>query len=116
MHKRIAIIFNIILLLVVCSGCGASRKYMWKNYDSVLYRYYKNPAEKEVFLKSLKKIIDAGEKSNSVPPGLYAEYAYILYEMKKYPEAIVFFEKEKILWPMSSGIMDNMIKKSKAIN
>ncbi|MCK5160943.1 MAG: DUF4810 domain-containing protein [Candidatus Aureabacteria bacterium] len=98
-----------ILSYFVFSGC-ASQMYAWKNYESSLYKYYKDPTQKEKFIKNLEKIIKKSERKGKVPPGIYAEYGYMLYESQRYPDAIVYFQKEKNLWPESQCFMNKMIE------
>ena len=98
----------VIILSFLVSGC-ASTRYEWKGYDRTLYKHYKDPAHSEVFLEEIKEIVDYAETKKKVPPGMYAEYGYLLYEAHKYKEAIVYFKKEKELWPESQMLMDKMI-------
>lgn len=87
------------------SGC-ASKQYAWNGYDSGLYAFYKNPEDREKFVERLERIIEKAEKTKNVPPGIYAEYGYMLYEDQKLSEAIVYFEKERDAWPESGLLME----------
>jgi hypothetical protein len=78
-----------------------------------LYRHYKDPQDKAKNLENLKEIIENAEKEDRVPPGLYAEYGYALYETGIISEAIVNFEKEKAKWPESNILMEKMIRNVK---
>lgn len=61
-------------------------------------------------MQQLSDSIEQSEKNgNTVPPGIYAEYGYELYQGKHYQEAIQQFEKEKSLWPESSPLMNRLI-------
>ncbi|MGR3310445.1 MAG: DUF4810 domain-containing protein [Candidatus Brocadiales bacterium] len=102
----------LLAILLGLSGCTTT-KYHWGNYEKSLYKYYKDPSEVEKLAKSLDNMITKGESKGKVPPGIYAEYAYILYISKKPREAIMYFEKEKTLWPESSVFMDKMIDMAK---
>jgi hypothetical protein len=101
----------VLMLSVFAIGCAGSNKYTWKNYDGVLYSYYKNPKNNELLLRRFNKIIVAGERNNTVPPGLYAECGYLLFELKRYSEAKIYFEKEILAWPESEVFMIKMINK-----
>ena len=57
----------------------------------------------------LAEVIEEGEAKGSVPPGIYAEYGHVLLDIGKAREAIIYFEKEKNVWPESSMLMDKMI-------
>lgn len=105
---RISLIIMFAALMI--SGCAPKTRYVWDNYDNKLYKHYKNPAEYDQFLADLKATIDSGEEEGRVPPGLYAEYGFALYEKGNYPEAILFFQKEAEKWPESRALMTKMVK------
>lgn len=97
-------------LLVV--GCVApqQRLYAWGKYDSALYTHYKKPAERTQWVTNLKTIIAEAEQAGAkVPPGMYAEFGYALFEEGQRDGAVTYFEKEKALWPESRVFMDKMI-------
>lgn len=112
-RKIISIFFTISFTFLFLQGCAANRKYAWGNYDSTLYRHYKNPQEKAKNLDKLKEILEVAEREDRVPPGLYAEYGYALYETGNISEAIINFEKEKAKWPESNILMEKMIRNAK---
>jgi len=104
-----------LLLAFLFSGC-ASTKYKWHNYDGVLYQHYKNPHDNEEFIEHLNEIIREGESSGKVPPGIYAEYGYAMYERGQYDEAIKYYQKEYDKWPESRTLMTKMIANAKNQN
>ena len=87
--------------------------YAWGKYDTTLYQHYKSPQEKEAHLERLAEILKNAEAKDMVPPGLFAEYGYALYEIGKIPGAIIYFEKEKAKWPESNVLMTKMINNAK---
>lgn len=95
-------------LLAVLSGCAQTR-YAWNGYDDKLYSYYKTPAESERFLEAIREVVLEGDAAGTVPPGLYAEYGYLLFERGQFPEAIAWFRKERDKWVESRLFMDRMI-------
>lgn len=101
-----------VLLLSAVFGCS---RYQWCGYDEKLYGYYKH-CDIEKFRSSLESTIHAGEKDNRIPPGIYAEYGYILYESGRYDEAIEFFKKEQERWPESSVLMQKMIRNAQMLS
>jgi hypothetical protein len=114
MSKKILLVScALVLLFAVVQGCAPSRKYAWGKYDSTLYAHYKNPQDREAYQERLKEIVQIAEAKDSVPPGLYAEYGYALYESGNLPEAIAYFEKEKAKWPESNVFMEKMIRNAK---
>lgn len=98
----------IVATILLMTGCAQSR-YAWDNYDQKLYNHYKNPGEKDTFVDDLKDIITKSEASGRVPPGIFAEYGYVLYGQGNIPEAIEYFKKEKTQWPESNVLMVKMI-------
>ncbi|MBP7223500.1 MAG: hypothetical protein BWY90_00458 [Deltaproteobacteria bacterium ADurb.BinA014] len=101
--------FIVFFAILMMAGCAAQGQYAWQNYDQKLYNHYKNPAKSEQFIEDLKDIIQYGEEGGKVPPGIYAEYGYALYEQGNYHEAIEYFKKEQAKWPESNIIMTKMI-------
>lgn len=99
-----------LMVVILGTGCASRTLYHWGGYDNYLYSYYKNPAEREQFVEEVVVIIHDAEKSGRIPPGLYAEYGYLLYESGNYPEAVIYFKKEQDLWPESRFFMDKMIR------
>lgn len=112
MRAKVIILFLVMTFEIL--GCAAPTKYYWGNYENCLYSYYKNPSEVEEIVEALSKIIKNGEQDGRVPPGIYADYGYLLFVTGKTGEAIVYFEKEKNAWPESSMLMDKMITTVKA--
>lgn len=98
-------------MLLILGGC-THQKYAWNGYDDNLYAYYQNPQNKQQFIEHLQKTIVLGEQKNNLPPGIYAEYGYLLYENQNFSEAIVYFKKESDLFPESKFFMAKMIDNS----
>ena len=98
-------------VLLTVSGCAGNRMYAWGNYDETLYSHYKNPQDQEKHLERLALIVKGAEAEGcKIPPGLYAEYAFALYEAGRTDEAANYFGKEKEKWPESTFVMDKMIR------
>jgi hypothetical protein len=98
----------VLCLFVFASGC-AQKQYAWNGYDNKLYNHYKSPENLDEFIVSLKEVIDEGEQTGKVPPGIYAEYGFALYEKGNYPEAQKYFKLESDKWPESRVLMAKMI-------
>lgn len=105
--KTVRCLMALIGMLIV-AGCVQTR-YSWDNYDQKLYNHYKNPAEYDQFVEDLKNIIEHGEDEGKVPPGIYAEYGFVLYEKGKLQEALIYFNKEQDKWPESRLLMAKLI-------
>lgn len=96
--------------LMVLAGCGgANTRYAWNNYDSELYTHYKTPAQREEFIAAMKEIVTEAETENKVPPGIYAEYGYLMYEKGDMEQAVLYYQKEASKWPESKFLMEKMI-------
>jgi hypothetical protein len=98
-------------LVAVVSGCATQQThYAWGNYDEALYAYYKTPAQHQQYVAALKAIILATERDGTrIPPGIYAEYGYALYEEGNAAEAIAYYQREMAAWPASQVFMEKMI-------
>ncbi|MEI6827897.1 MAG: DUF4810 domain-containing protein [Desulfuromonadales bacterium] len=101
--------------ILVLTGCVPQTKYAWNGYDQKLYDHYKNPTESEQFVVTLKEVIEYGENVGKVPPGIYAEYGYVLYEKGNFNEAILYFKKEQDKWSESKVLMTKMISNANKI-
>lgn len=110
----------VLTLLFSLCGCVPQTQYAWNNYDSKLYNHYKDPSQKEEFSQALKETVEEAESSNRVPPGIYAEYGFLMYEQGNSLQAIQYYQKEADKWPESRAFMTKMIntaqKRSKAQN
>jgi hypothetical protein len=99
----------ILFLLSSLIGCNAHTRYSWSDYDTKMYKHYKNPAERETFVLELKEILDNAEPTGNVPPGIYAEYGFVMYEQGNNQQAIIYFQKEANKWPESRVFMTKLI-------
>ena len=115
-------LFVFLGLMLMLQACAQQPMYVWNNYEDELYHYYQDPEKLSELMASLKTTItdneqaqrDAGTAGGSkaprrMPPGLYAEYGYLLLISNKQQEAKVYFQKEKDTWPESTVLMDKMI-------
>ncbi len=103
--KRFTLLIGVSFIML---GCSTS-KYYWGHYENGLYKYYKEPAMIKTYTIQLAKVIAKGEPKNRVPPGLHAEYGYILMIQGQKNEARIQFEKEKATWPESTRLMNILI-------
>jgi hypothetical protein len=104
-------LFLACLVTLTLSGCASQGGYYWGRYEDSLYAYYKDPTKLSELSESLKESIATSERTQkAVPPGVYAEYGFFLYQQGKPSEAIPYFEKEKNKWPESTKLMDSMVQ------
>jgi hypothetical protein len=86
-------------------GCQPpSAPFFWGEYSHTLYDYKKNPSDttlsvhKTALLDIMKK---APEKKKLIPPGVYAEYGYILLKEGREAEGMEYLAKEEQAFPES---------------
>ena len=101
------------LCLVAAAGltaCAPPTLYQWGKYEDSLYsRYAKEDAAGAE--ESLRTTIVAAESQSRVPPGVYADYGFLLYRRGDYAGAIQYFEKEKRAFPESAALMSKLIER-----
>ena len=105
-------LLGIAVPLLLLLGCATThQRYDWGKYESSLYVYYKNPASEAQFVQSLQDLLaTANTTGRPVPPGIYAEYGYLLMQEGKSKDAITAFKHEEDHWPQSKYFMDQMMK------
>src|SRR5512139_2430901 len=103
------------LAALACAACGGPKTlYHWNGYDETLYRHYRNPQDREAYVASLWTTIQtAQERGLRVPPGVYAEYGYALFEEGRTEESIPWFELEARDWPESRVLMQKMVRNAR---
>ena len=106
--KTTFLVVSTALLLVAC-GPKVETLYSWNGYSNAVLTHYKDGTSAEEFSKSMAVIVLAAETDNKIPPGLYAEYGYALLEAGQDSQAVIYFQKERDMWPESEAYMDNII-------
>jgi len=109
MRKVLLIAFACLVL----TSCGSTQLYSWYDYEDVTYKYSKVPDDKlqEKVLAQYEKMINKQrEKRGVVPPGLYAEYGYMLCKMERVSEGLEYLKKEIALYPESEVYISRIIK------
>jgi hypothetical protein len=112
MKKSIA--FGLLCLLLTACVSAPKPLYTWENYQERTYTYIKNETDKslEDLLKTYQVIIDKQKGTRkTVPPGVCADYGYLLYKQGKTQEGLALLNKEVILYPESSVFISRIIKK-----
>ncbi len=106
-----------LILLVALSGCAKPSMYNWDGYSTSMYSFYRHPDERQKFTDSLNTIIADNEKAGTrVPPGIYAEYGYMMLSADQTIEAVTYFKKEQDAWPEATKFMKTMIALAKTKN
>ncbi len=110
MKKTIIISLSVILL----TACSVQKPlYTWSNYTNTSYNYLKNSDEKSTqeLIKSYQAIIDKQKGSRGVvPPGIYADYGFILLQANKIAEGKAMLMQEIALYPESKIFIERILK------
>lgn len=98
-------------MLVSCST--QKPLYSWANYNQTSYNYLKNSDEKSTqqLIETYEKIIEKQKGSRAtVPPGLYADYGFLLLQANKTDQGKAMLQKEIALYPESKVFIDRILK------
>ncbi len=108
MRKILLIIISFLVL-----GCS-NDLYKYHDYDNLVYAYgSRNLNEREVrrLVRQYKDIVEKPKgKRKLPPPGVCADYGYLLYLTDKKDKAIEMFDKETVLYPESETYVNNLKK------
>lgn len=107
-------LFIAAVAVLATSSCTTTKTlYSWHGYEDATYQYSKKSTE-ELHVKMLeefKKVTDKQKGTRGVvPPGLYAEYGYLLCKGGKKEEGLSFLRKEIELYPESEKYISRIIK------
>ena len=101
------------IIVFGCISCGTSTSlYDWKGYDDAVYKYINNADEKSV--ESLMKVYERLNKTSGgtrqvPPPGVCADYGYLLLKNGKIKEGKELLKKEISLYPESKQFIDRIL-------
>jgi len=106
----------ILLSALLMASCGPSQKtlYNWGSYQQESYDYVKNSTDSSLddLLKSYEGILNKqGGTRKTIPPGICADYGYLLVKRGRKAEGIAMMKKEVALYPESATFMSRIIKK-----
>jgi hypothetical protein len=107
MYVRKRLFILVPLLAVTACANNDQPKYDWGNYSSALVALDADPATAGDYQATLAKIVN--DPQGKVPPGIYAEYGYVLQQQGNTLGAIAMYAREKAAWPESALFMDQMI-------
>ncbi len=111
--KKLLLAVVAALALGSCSTIGEQSLYSWYDYEDASYEYGKTSTdEKQVKLLEQYKKLAGNQKAlrKVVPPGMYAEYGYMLYKSGKKEEGLGFMKQEISLYPESEKYISRIIK------
>lgn len=94
------------------TGCATPTLYHWGRYEDSLYLRERDTSEDgkaRAFTLVEATIKDAEGRGVKVPPGVYADYGYLLFKQGRLGEAVEAFRKESAAYPESRIFMDAVI-------
>jgi hypothetical protein len=110
MRKNLFLILGIAFLM----SCTAEKPlYSWEKYETTSYNYLKNNDEKTLLalIESYQTIIEKQKGTRKeVPPGIYADYGFILLQAKKVKEGKEMLAMEVAHYPESKIFIDKILK------
>ena len=108
-------LFFISICVLSLASCTTTQKplYSWYNYDTTSYTYLKNSDEKSVqeLLKTYETIIQKQQGSRQTPPpGIYADYGFLLLQANRTEQGKEMLLKEMALYPESTIFIERILK------
>ncbi len=100
-----------LMSVVMLSGCVPPGLYYWGDYETSLFERYveNNPQHTDAYLT--QTLLEAEKQHRKVPPGVYADYGFLLYTRGDKAGAIENFQKERALYPESLALMNKLIER-----
>ncbi len=95
-------------------SCGTTKLYSWYDYEEDYYHYLKNADNDSLndLVKTYQKIINKQEEvRQTVPPGIYADYGWLLLQSGKIDEGKAMLAKEIELYPESEVLVGSILKR-----
>ena len=115
-RSRLMLIAIASVMTLMLAGVGHTADtplYYWSSYERDLYRSYDQLENVKDFEATLQQIIKKSDESaRKPPPGMLAEYGYLLYQRGEFESAIDYFEREAREWPVSALLMNRIIKQA----
>lgn len=113
------IVCGIVLMALSCVSCTTQQPslYTWSDYEKRSYDYVKNDTEQnldELILSYEKMLNHQNGLRKTPPPGVCADYGYLLIKKGKEEEGIKMLKNEIALYPESSTFISRIIKKLEA--
>ena len=108
--RPIHLVVATVALLSVSAGCAKQGMYRWETFEDSLYELYRTPESRPEYVAALQRVVRvAGEKGTKIPPGICAEYGYAHFVDGDIDGAIMYWKRERELWPESAFLMDSLI-------
>lgn len=106
--------FYVLTVVFLMGSCTVQKPlYTWDQYEVTSYNYVKNSDEKstQALIETYQTIIERQKGSRGVvPPGVYADYGFVLLQKDKTEEGRAMLLKEEELYPESKTFIDRILK------
>ena len=96
------------LLALLLSACAAGSGHHLPHYSQFAFQYKSKPTEQSraLYKAALQAVLnDSALNRTKVPPGIYAELAFLELEEKKRDQAAFYLNQEQQLYPESATIV-----------
>ena len=110
--KHLSIIAFLVMLLASCSTTETTL-YSWYDSEDATYKYTKRNTEKTLnnAMAQYEKVIKKQRGTRKVvPPGVNAEYGFLLYKAGKKEEGLALLRQETTVYPESETFISRIIK------
>ena len=112
--RKILLLSALAFIAFSTTSCVSTNQlYSWYNYEDVVYTYNKKPSDKQLakVIEQYRTVIEKQHGTRAtVPPGLYAEYGFLLCKTGKKEEGIRYMKQEIALYPESEIYISRIIK------
>ncbi|MEA3448544.1 MAG: DUF4810 domain-containing protein [Bacteroidota bacterium] len=103
-----------LVFVVVFTSCTSEKPlYTWGNYEKTSYNYLKKSDETSTqeLIETYQEILETQKGTRkTVPPGICADYGYLLLQEGKTKEGKKMLMKEIALYPESKVFIDRILK------
>lgn len=102
---------TVLAFTALASACASTGLYQWGQYEESLKASYITHDEAEARIALEMAITSAQKEGRRVPPGVCAEFGFLLYKRGERDRAIEYFQKEAQLYTESKPLMDKLAAK-----
>ena len=108
-------LFIAVVSVLALASCGTVQPdlYSWYNSEDATYQYTKRASEEKLAeaMAQYKKVITMQKGARKVvPPGVNAEYGYLLVKAGQKEEGMTLLKEEIALYPESEKFISRIIK------
>ncbi len=117
---RLARVLISSLVSISIIGCATTtNNYYWGHYEGLIYEMYNNEgrATPDVQIEKINRdLVSALSRGQPVAPGVYAHLGLMYAAVGDMPKAEQAFNKEKLLFPESTILIDGMLNRAQRMS